>query len=94
MSINKIKVTPRAKGDSVFEGFIYIVDNVWSIHSLDLTTYVWGIRFDIQQQFEPILPDVWLPVHEIYDVSGSIFGFAFEYRYFAKLNDYNIKLQS
>ena len=90
--INKIKVTPRAKGDSVFEGFIYIVDNVWSIHSLDLATYIWGIRFDIQQQFEPILPDVWLPVHEIYDVGGSVFGFAFEYRYFAKLNDYKIKL--
>jgi hypothetical protein len=90
--INKIKVTPRAKGDSVFEGFIYIVDNVWSIHSLDLTTYIWGIQFDIQQQFEPIMPDVWLPVHEIYDVSGSVFGFAFEYRYFAKLNDYRIKL--
>jgi hypothetical protein len=33
-----------------------------------------------------------LPVHEIYDVSGSVFGFAFEYRYFAKLNDYQIKL--
>ena len=68
--INKIKVTPRAKGDSVFEGFIYIVDNVWSIHSLDLATYIWGIRFDIQQQFEPILPDVWLPVHEIYSSTG------------------------
>ncbi|MDZ4747235.1 MAG: DUF5686 family protein [Saprospiraceae bacterium] len=90
--INKIKVTPRAKGDSVFEGFIYIVDNVWSIHSLDLATYIWGIRFDIQQQFEPIMPDVWLPVHEIYDVGGSVFGFAFEYQYFAKLNDYKIKL--
>ena len=90
--INKIKVIPRAKGDSVFEGVIYIVDNVWSIYSLDLATYLWGIRFDIQQQFEPVLPDVWLPVHEIYDVDGSVFGFAFEYRYFAKLNDYKIKL--
>jgi hypothetical protein len=91
-TINKIKVTPRGRGDNVYEGVIYIVDNVWSIHSLDLTTYVWGIQFDIQQQFEPVLADVWLPNHEIYDVSGSIFGFGFEYRYFAKLNDYRIKL--
>lgn len=91
-TINKIKVTPRAKGDSVFEGVIYIVDNTWSIYSLDLATYVWGIRFDIQQQFEALKPDVWLPTNEIYDVGGSVFGFAFEYRYFARLSDYKIKL--
>lgn len=91
-TINKIKVIPKGKGDQVFEGIIYIVDNVWSLHSLDLTTYLWGIEFDIQQQFDPVLPDVWLPVHEIYDVSGSLFGFGFEYRYFAKLSDYDITL--
>lgn len=90
--INKIKVIPRGKGDHVFEGVIYIVDDVWSIHSLDLTTYIWGIRFDMQQQFDPILPNVWLPVHEIYDVSGSVFGFGFEYRYFARLSNYEIQL--
>ncbi len=90
--INKIRVIPRGKGDQVFEGFIYIVDNIWSIHSLDLTTYIWGIKFEIKQQFDPILPDVWLPVHEIYDVSGSVFGFEFEYRYFAQLNEYRIEL--
>jgi Family of unknown function (DUF5686)/CarboxypepD_reg-like domain len=90
--VNKIKVIPRAKGDSVFEGVIYIVDNIWSIHSLDLATYIWGIRFDIQQQFDPLKPDVWLPTHEIYDVSGSVFGFAFEYRYFARLSEYDITL--
>lgn len=90
--INKIKVIPRGRGDQVFEGVIYIVDNQWSIYSLDLTTYIWGIRFDLQQQFSPVLADVWLPVHEIYDVNGSVFGFRFEYRYFAKLSDYRIQL--
>jgi len=90
--VNKIKITPKGKGDQVFEGVIYIVDNVWSIHSLDLTTYIWGIKFDMQQRFEPLKPDVWLPVHEIYDISGSVFGFEFEYRYFARLSGYDIKL--
>ncbi len=90
--INKIKVTPRGRGDQVFEGVIYIVDKEWSIHSIDLTTSVWGIQFEMQQQFSPVKPDVWLPVHEIYDVSGSVFGFAFEYRYFAKLSDYDLTL--
>ena len=90
--INKIKVTPHGKGDQVFEGVIYIVDQAWSIYSLDLTTYIWGIKFEMQQRFEALKPDVWLPVHEVYDVSGKIFGFAFEYRYFAQISDYDIKL--
>ena len=36
--INKIKVTPRSKGDDVFEGEIYIREDFWNIHSLDMTT--------------------------------------------------------
>jgi len=90
--INKIKVIPRGKGDNVFEGVIYIVDQAWSIYSLDLTTYIWGIKFGMQQRFEQAKPDVWVPVHEIYDVSGDVFGFGFEYRYFAQVKDYSIKL--
>lgn len=91
-TIDKIKVTPRGKGDNVFEGVIYIVDQVWSIYSLDLITYIWGIKFDMQQRFEPVKPDVWVPVHEIYDVTGNVFGFGFEYHYFAQLKDYTVKL--
>ncbi|HZX72992.1 MAG TPA: DUF5686 family protein, partial [Cyclobacteriaceae bacterium] len=33
--ISKIKVTPRSKGDNVFDGTLYIVEDWWSIHSLD-----------------------------------------------------------
>lgn len=91
-NVNKIKVTPRGRGDQVFEGIVYIVDNSWSLHSLDLTTFIWGIQFDIQQQFSSVLQDVWMPAHQVYDVSGNVFGFKFEYRYFARLNDFNVKL--
>jgi len=91
-TINKIKVTPRGKGDNVYEGVIYIVDQAWSIYSVNLTTYIWGIKFDIQQRFEPVQPDVWVPVHEIYDVTGNVFGFGFEYHYFAQLKDYRVRL--
>lgn len=37
-TINRIKVTPRSKGDHVFEGMLYIVDQDWAIHSLELST--------------------------------------------------------
>jgi hypothetical protein len=37
--INKIKVTPRSKGERVFEGYIYIIEDLWAIHSLDLDDF-------------------------------------------------------
>ncbi|MCB0656617.1 MAG: carboxypeptidase-like regulatory domain-containing protein [Saprospiraceae bacterium] len=92
MTIDKIKVTPRSPGDKVFEGTIYIVDQEWNIHSLDLTTYIWGIKFNINQVYQPIQEHVWLPVDHTFFVSGSFFGFEFEYTYFAHIQDYQITL--
>ena len=91
-TINKIRVTPRSRGDQVFEGIIYIVEDLWSIHSLDLFTYIWGIKFNINQIYEPIEENVWMPVNQIFDVTGSFFGFDFVYQYFANVNDYKITL--
>ena len=92
MTIDKIKVTPRSAGDKVFEGTLYIVDQEWSIHSLDLSTYIWGIKFNINQVYQPIQEHVWLPVDHTFFVSGSFFGFEFEYTYFAHIQDYKISL--
>ncbi|MCS6794646.1 MAG: DUF5686 and carboxypeptidase regulatory-like domain-containing protein [Raineya sp.] len=35
--INKIKVIPKRKTDPVWEGYIYITENTWRIHSVDLS---------------------------------------------------------
>ena len=91
-NVNKIKVTPRSRGDQVFEGVIYIIEDLWSIHSLDLFTYLWGIKFDINLVYAPVQSDVWMPINQIYDVSGSVFGFGFEYQYFANVSDYEITI--
>lgn len=90
--VNKIKVTPRSRGESVFEGYIYIVDDYWSIHSLNLTTYLLGIRFAIDQVYTPIQEVAWMPVTATFDISGKLFGFGFEYKYLASLSEYQLTL--
>ncbi|MBK9679266.1 MAG: carboxypeptidase-like regulatory domain-containing protein [Saprospiraceae bacterium] len=90
--INKIKVTPKSKGDQVFEGTIYIIDQVWNIHSLNLLTSIWGIEFAIKQVFTPVQGEIWMPLDQIYDVGGNVFGFGFEYKYLAHLSDYKITI--
>jgi len=88
--INKIKVTPRSKGDDVFEGEIYIREDFWNIHSLDLTTSLLGFKINIKQIYAPVENEVWMPVNQQFEFEGSVFGLAGKYSYLASVSDYQI----
>ncbi|MEL6392237.1 MAG: DUF5686 and carboxypeptidase regulatory-like domain-containing protein, partial [Bacteroidota bacterium] len=90
--INKIKVTSRSRGDDVFNGYIYIVEDDWSIHSLDLEVYKFGIRFVIKQTYAPLQAGLWMPISGIIDVYGKLFGIDFEYHYLSTLSEYDVQL--
>lgn len=89
--VNKIRVTPRSPGDDVMDGTIYIVENTWSIHSLDVRFSVRGTDFSVVQQLAPI-QNVWMPVtHQVF-VTLKIFGFGFDIKYYASVSDYDLVL--
>jgi hypothetical protein len=90
--ISTIKVIPRSKGDNVVDGVINIVEDWWSIHSLDLNTYKMGIRFHMKSMFAPIQDKAWMPVTHQFHVDGKVLGFEFNYKYLASVSDYTITL--
>lgn len=90
--VSRIKVIPRSKGDNVVDGIIYIVENWWSIHSLDLHTTKLGIDILIKVMCAPIEEKAWLPVSHQFKVDGKFFGFEFEYSYLATVRDYKIQV--
>ena len=90
--INKISVIPRSPGEDVFEGAIYIVQDDWSIHSLELATYKFGIKIDIQQRYAEVLDRTWLPINTKLDAAGSILGVGFEYHYIGTIANYEVEL--
>ncbi len=90
--VSKIRVTPRSRGDNVFEGTIFIVEDWWSIHSLDFKVRKLGIDFEVMQIYNPIEDKAWLPVSQQFKVDGKVFGFEFEYNYLATVKDYKIIL--
>jgi len=96
--VNRIKVIPRSKGDNVFEGTISIVEDVWSIHSVELKTEKLGVRVDMKQIYNPIAGtgniqgQAWMPVNQQFKFEGSVFGFDFEGQYLATVKDYRIFL--
>ncbi|MES2733354.1 MAG: DUF5686 and carboxypeptidase regulatory-like domain-containing protein [Bacteroidota bacterium] len=89
--VNKIQVIARSKGDNVFEGYIYIIEDRWSLHSLDLNTMKSGFRFNIKQLLSPI-QQVWMPVSNQIFVKGSFLGFEGEFKYMASVSNYALQV--
>ncbi len=90
--VNIIYVEPKVKGDIVFEGNLYIIEGLWAIHSLDFNTFYQGFDINIKQVYQPVGPEVWMPVTHRFNVSGSFMGFKLEFKYVAVNNDYEITL--
>lgn len=88
--VSRIKVIPRSKGDNVVDGMIYIIEDSWSIHSLDIHTIKLGIDIYIKVMCGPIEDKAWLPVSHKFKVDGKVFGFEFEYNYLASVSNYKI----
>lgn len=90
--IDEIKVIPRSRGEDVFSGKIFVVEDLWAIHSVDLNLVIQGISVNVSQIFAPITPNVWMPVSHKYDGRGKIYGFEFEFQYLATVSDYHITI--
>jgi hypothetical protein len=90
--VSRIKVVPRSKGDNVVDGMLYIVEDQWSIHSLDIHTTKLGIDLYMKSMCAPIEDKAWLPVSHKFKVDGKVLGFEFEYNYLATVSNYKIAL--
>ena len=91
-TINKIRVTPRSRGERVFEGYIQIIEDIWAIHSLDLKTSLLGFDINARQLYAEVAENVWMPTTHTYNFGGKFFGFAGEYKYLASTRDYKVQL--
>lgn len=89
VEVNKIRVRPRQGGDDVFDGYIYIIEGQWCLHSLNLKARHEGITIETSQLYTPI-ENVWMPATQKYKFAGSILGFEFEGNYVASLRDYKL----
>ncbi len=72
--IDKIGVTPRRKSQQLFSGVIYIVEDLWAIHSLDLTNENMAGTVRIRQLYTPVEQGIWMPVSHELNAGISIMG--------------------
>jgi len=72
--INKIQVIPKMKSQQLFEGTIYIIEDLWCLHSLDLTNDNIAGKIRIEQIYIPVQQDVWMPVSHKFALEFSMIG--------------------
>jgi len=72
--INKIKVIPKRKSQQVFSGTIYIIEDLWCIHSLDLENENLAGKIGVRQVYTPVQDGLWLPVSHKFDIDFAIIG--------------------
>jgi Family of unknown function (DUF5686)/CarboxypepD_reg-like domain len=89
LEVNRIKVIPRSYGEGVFKGQIYIIENTWAIHSLDLKTTVESFDVDAKQVFAPV-QQIWMPTNLQFRFGGSMMGFTGEFKYIISMTYKNL----
>ncbi len=72
--INKIRVIPKRKSQQVFAGELYIVEDLWCIHSLDLENESLLGKVRVRQLHTPVQDEFWMPVSHNFDVDFSMIG--------------------
>lgn len=72
--VDKIKVIPKRKSQQLMSGYIYIVDGLWNLHSVDLTNEAFFGTIRVKQMFQPVAANAWLPVTHRFDLDVSIMG--------------------
>ncbi len=94
--INKIKVIPKRATDPVFEGVVYIVEDEWRFHTIDLfVTKARGLEFidslKINQVFAPAEYDIWMPISQKYSFKFGAFGFKGSGYYIGVYSNYKVE---
>lgn len=92
LSINKIKVEPKFKDPILFDGYIYIADNTWHIHSAELATNAFGVQQDYKISYQELDTNLYLPITYIMDADINFLGIGAAMNYYASLTYKDIKL--
>jgi len=73
--INKIEVIPKRKSQQLFTGTVYIIEDLWCLHSVDLTNENLLGKIRIQQLHIPVQDEIWMPVSHKFEINIGIIGF-------------------
>lgn len=97
-TINKIKVIPRRDSEPVFEGYIYIVEDTWSIYAIDLDTKGYRMQVPILEAMNLTQnfsynsnSKIWSKNLQTLDFKAGLFGIGFTGKFTHAFSNYEFK---
>jgi len=90
-TIKKIKIIPKRKGQDLMSGEIYIVDGLWSIHSVDVKFKQNLVDVSYKQFYSEIKKNTWFPINHEISVEAKLMGFEGNYKYLASISNLSTK---
>lgn len=83
--VNKIRIIPSDRDSKLFKGYIYIVDDMWSVSYLELNTKNTGIETDIKINFNEVKPEILLPTSYTMEFKVALMGVNANGRYYSSV---------
>ena len=90
--VNKIRVTPKRKSQQLVEGILYIVEDLWCLHSSDLKVETIAGTLYLEQLYANVIMDAWLPVNHKIRAEVDIAGVRGQITYVSSLEYSNVTL--
>ncbi|MCK4747322.1 MAG: hypothetical protein KAT15_09810, partial [Bacteroidales bacterium] len=90
--INKIRVIPKRKSQQLCEGYLYIVEDLWCLHSSDLSINTIAGTLFLQQLYANVIMDAWVPVNHKIQANVEIAGVKGQVTYVSSLKYTDVTL--
>jgi hypothetical protein len=91
-TIFKIKVTPKQNSQQLLNGYLYVVDQLWCIHSVDAYQQVFFGTISFKALYSPIKSDAWLPISYQFDIDAAMAGMKANFKYASSIKFQQVAL--
>ncbi len=88
--INKIRVIPKRRDSRLVDGWIYILDNIWSLQHVDFSVRRPGVTVSNHIAFHEVRTNVWLPTAYDIQIHLNVMGVKADGRYYSSVRYRNV----
>lgn len=90
--INKIRVQPKKKNPKLVTGWLYIIENTWNVHSVDLSATELGVTLRFTATYNEVKPSAFLPTAYDMDVKVDMMGVKASGKYYSSIQYKKVEL--
>ncbi len=91
-TIFKIRVTPKHNNQQLLSGTLYIIDQLWCLHSADVSQHMFFGTLSYKTIYSPVKSTAWLPISYNFNVDADIMGVKANFKYTSSVKFSNVVL--